>query len=66
MRARFPALEVLDLDALQRAVDAAYRNEVPAGVVHRTRAVGRTVNLTVERQGAEAEFVDAPPGRPLA
>lgn len=36
---------------------------VPAGTVHRTRAVGRTVNVTFERQGAETEFVDPPPGR---
>jgi len=31
---------------------------VPAGVVHRTRAVGRTVNVTFERQNAETVFVD--------
>lgn len=31
---------------------------VPAGVVHRTRAVGRTVNLTVEALGAATVFVD--------
>ncbi|NYZ63489.1 cupin domain-containing protein [Luteimonas deserti] len=34
---------------------------VPAGTVHRTRAVGRTVNLTFEQQGAETEFVEPPP-----
>lgn len=34
---------------------------VPAGTVHRTRAIGRTVNLTVERQGARTVFVDPPP-----
>ena len=33
---------------------------VPAGVVHRTRAIGRTVNLTVEKRGAQAVFVDPP------
>ena len=33
---------------------------VPAGTVHRTRAVGRTVNLTFERQGSAAVFVDPP------
>ena len=32
---------------------------IPAGTVHRTRAVGRTVNLTVEALGAETVFVDA-------
>ena len=30
---------------------------VPAGTVHRTRAIGRTVNLTFEKQGAQAVFV---------
>jgi mannose-6-phosphate isomerase-like protein (cupin superfamily) len=34
---------------------------VPADVVHRTRAVGRTVNLTVETLGAETVFVDDHP-----
>jgi mannose-6-phosphate isomerase-like protein (cupin superfamily) len=33
---------------------------IPAGLVHRTRAVGRTVNLTVEALAAETEFVEAP------
>ncbi|QSX74681.1 cupin domain-containing protein [Lysobacter arenosi] len=31
---------------------------VPAGTVHRTRAIGRTVNLTFEQQGARTEFLD--------
>lgn len=35
---------------------------VPAEVVHRTRAVGRTVNLTVEKQGAQAVFVEPSAG----
>jgi mannose-6-phosphate isomerase-like protein (cupin superfamily) len=34
---------------------------VPAGTVHRTRAIGRTVNLTFERQQAKTEFVDEVP-----
>lgn len=34
---------------------------VPAGTVHRTRAIGRTVNLTFERQGARTEFLDETP-----
>ena len=116
-RARFGALDVIDIDALQRGVSASYSNRVlvdingeclrlavfegeyrwhfhpatdelfvvvagelhiefagraeavlgplqcmvvPAGTVHRTRAVGRTVNLTFERQGSEAVFVDPP------
>jgi mannose-6-phosphate isomerase-like protein (cupin superfamily) len=31
---------------------------IPAGTVHRTRAVGRTVNLTFEVLGAQTEFVE--------
>jgi len=31
---------------------------IPAGTVHRTRAIGRTVNLTCEKKGAQAVFVD--------
>jgi mannose-6-phosphate isomerase-like protein (cupin superfamily) len=31
---------------------------VPAGRVHRTRALGRTVNLTYEKQGAQTVFVE--------
>lgn len=31
---------------------------VPAGTVHRTRAVGRTVNLTFEALAAETVFID--------
>jgi len=32
---------------------------IPAGVVHRTRAIGRTVNITCEKIGARTVFVDA-------
>jgi mannose-6-phosphate isomerase-like protein (cupin superfamily) len=32
---------------------------IPAGTVHRTRTVGRTVNLTFERQRARTVFMDA-------
>jgi mannose-6-phosphate isomerase-like protein (cupin superfamily) len=32
---------------------------IPAGTVHRTRAAGRTVNLTFEKQQAKTVFVDA-------
>lgn len=31
---------------------------IPAGTVHRTRAIGRTVNLTFEKQHARTVFVD--------
>jgi mannose-6-phosphate isomerase-like protein (cupin superfamily) len=34
---------------------------IPAGTVHRTRAIGRTVNLCFEELAAETVFVDAPP-----
>jgi mannose-6-phosphate isomerase-like protein (cupin superfamily) len=30
---------------------------VPAGTVHRTRAIGRTVNITFEKNGAQTVFV---------
>jgi mannose-6-phosphate isomerase-like protein (cupin superfamily) len=33
---------------------------IPAMTVHRTRALGRTVNLCFEKLGAETVFVDAP------
>ncbi|HYC50099.1 MAG TPA: cupin domain-containing protein [Gemmatimonadaceae bacterium] len=44
--------QTLHLDPWQSAV-------VPAGVIHRTRGVGRTVNLCFEDLAAETEFVDA-------
>lgn len=31
---------------------------VPAGVVHRTRAIGRTANLTLEKRAAKTLFVE--------
>jgi mannose-6-phosphate isomerase-like protein (cupin superfamily) len=33
---------------------------IPAKTVHRTRALGRTVNLCFEKLGAETVFVNAP------
>lgn len=33
---------------------------IPAGVIHRTRALPRAVNLTVEHYDAATTFVDAP------
>jgi len=33
---------------------------VPAGTIHRTRALPRAVNLCVEHYGAETTFVDSP------
>lgn len=32
---------------------------IPAGTVHRTRAIGRTVNLTCEKNGARTVFVES-------
>ena len=34
---------------------------IPATARHRTRALGRTVNLCFERLGAETVFLDSPP-----
>ena len=31
---------------------------IPAGTVHRTRGIGRTVNITCEKSGAKTVFVD--------
>jgi mannose-6-phosphate isomerase-like protein (cupin superfamily) len=31
---------------------------IPAGTVHRTRAIGRTVNITYEKQGAQTVFTE--------
>ena len=42
----------LDLSPWQSVV-------IPARTVHRTRAIGRTVNLTCERIGAQTVFTDA-------
>lgn len=43
---------ILELTEWQYAV-------VPAGMLHRTRAIGRTVNVTFERQHARTVFADA-------
>ena len=34
---------------------------IPAGTIHRTRAIGRTVNLCFEELAAETVFVDSAP-----
>jgi mannose-6-phosphate isomerase-like protein (cupin superfamily) len=31
---------------------------IPAGTIHRTRAIGRTINLCFEEAGAETKFVE--------
>jgi mannose-6-phosphate isomerase-like protein (cupin superfamily) len=52
MQIEFADSETVELTQWQSVV-------VPAGTVHRTRAIGRTVNLTFEKQGARTVFVDA-------
>jgi mannose-6-phosphate isomerase-like protein (cupin superfamily) len=37
---------------------------VPAGTVHRTRAIGRTVNLCFEEMAADTIFVEGPESHP--
>jgi len=46
-------LDTLELTEWQYVV-------VPAGLIHRTRAIGRTVNLTFEKRGAKVVFVEGP------
>ncbi len=43
---------IMELSEWQYAV-------VPAGAVHRTRAIGRTVNITFEKQHAGTVFIEA-------
>ena len=49
------------VDGTRHALRERQALVVPAGIVHRTRAIGRRVKVTFERQGAPAEFVDLPP-----
>lgn len=52
----------IDIEGGERLTLAPWQAVViPAGTVHRTRAVGRTVNATFERQGARTVFVEPPP-----
>lgn len=56
---------VIDFEEGRRATLTAWQClVVPAGTIHRTRAVGRTVNLTCEKQGARTVFLD-PPADPV-
>jgi mannose-6-phosphate isomerase-like protein (cupin superfamily) len=51
----------IDVDGGERITLAPWQAVViPAGTVHRTRAIGRTVNATFERQGARTVFVERP------
>lgn len=56
---------VLEIDLEDRTVRLApwQMIRIPAGTVHRTRAVGRTANVTFEQAGARTAFLDAPAAR---
>ncbi|MGH9522395.1 MAG: cupin domain-containing protein, partial [Terriglobales bacterium] len=53
-------LQIDFADGSRVALGAWQSVVVPAGTVHRTRAIGRTVNLTFEKQGAETLFTEPP------
>lgn len=56
---------VIDLaDGSELRVEPMEVVMVPAGTVHRTRAIGRTVNLCFEELATGTVFVDEPPSRP--
>lgn len=51
LQIEFAGHDTVELGAWQCVV-------VPAGTVHRTRAIGRTANVTFEMQGARTVFVE--------
>jgi mannose-6-phosphate isomerase-like protein (cupin superfamily) len=51
-------LEIDLADGARLALTAWQSAVIPAGTVHRTRAIGRTVNVTCEKQGARTVFVE--------
>jgi mannose-6-phosphate isomerase-like protein (cupin superfamily) len=51
-------LEIDLADGRTLALSPWHAVVIPAATVHRTRAIGRTVNLTFEALGAETVFVD--------
>jgi mannose-6-phosphate isomerase-like protein (cupin superfamily) len=52
---------VIDLaDGTERRLGPWQSVTIPAGMIHRTRAIGRTVNLCVEEAAAATEFVEPP------
>lgn len=51
-------LQIEFADGAQATLTEWQSMVVPAGVAHRTRAIGRTVNLTFEKQGARTVFMD--------
>ena len=54
-------LQIEFADGVQATLTEWQSMVVPAGAAHRTRAIGRTVNVTCEKQGARTVFVDPPP-----
>jgi mannose-6-phosphate isomerase-like protein (cupin superfamily) len=53
-------LEIELADGRTLRLDPRQSVVVPAGTVHRTRGVGRTINLCFEALAAETVFVDGP------
>ena len=54
----------IDFEGGNRVTLAEWQSMVvPAGSVHRTRAIRRTVNITFEKQGAQTVFVESPPNQ---
>jgi mannose-6-phosphate isomerase-like protein (cupin superfamily) len=54
----------IDFESGDRVILTEWQSMVvPAGSVHRTRAIGRTVNITFEKQGAQTVFVEPLPNR---
>ena len=58
---RYPPLHVTDLKAegeSELRLESWQSVTIPAATVHRTRAIGRTVNLCFEELAAETVFVE--------
>ena len=52
---------VIDLDdGTELQLGAWQAVTIPAGTIHRTRAIGRTVNLCFEEMSADTVFIDSP------
>jgi mannose-6-phosphate isomerase-like protein (cupin superfamily) len=58
-------LLVIDLDGgVELRLGPWQAVTIPAGTIHRTRAIGRTVNLCFEALDADTKFVDGPTAVP--
>lgn len=53
-------LEIDLADGRELRIEAGQCAVVPTGTIHRTRAIGRTVNLCFEQLAAETVFVNSP------